>query len=152
MRFMSFAAIAACICVAAVAAPISKDRALKVMKARHDGMHMIGDATKAIHRAQSGPDLPTIRLNAAKMLKLSKQAGGWFPLGTGPDVAKTRAKAEIWQNSDDFAAKVRNFQVAAKAFDDAARGNDAEAINARFSDLGGTCKACHDKYRSEEQH
>ncbi len=152
MRIISFAAIAACISVAAVAAPVSKDRALKVMKARHDGMHMIGDATKAIHAALSGPDLPTIRLNATKIVKLSNEAGGWFPAGTGPDVAKTRAKAEIWQNSDDFEAKVRNFQVAAKAFSDAAQGNDAAAINARFTDLGGTCKACHDKYRSEEQH
>jgi cytochrome c556 len=152
MRLVSFAAIAACLSVAALAAPISKDRALKVMKARHDGMHMIGDATKAIHRAQSGPDLPTIRSNAAKMVKLSQQAGGWFPAGTGPDVAKTRAKPEIWQNSADFVVKVHDFQVAARAFDAAARSGDSAAINARFSDLGGTCKACHDKYRSEEQH
>ena len=152
MRLVSLAAVAACLSVAAFAAPISKDRALKVMKARHDGMHMIGDAMKAIHRAQSGPDLPTIRANSAKMAKLSQQAGGWFPDGTGPDVGKTRAKADIWQNSADFAAKVRNFQVAARAFDAVARSGDTGAINARFDDLGGTCKACHDKYRSEEKH
>jgi cytochrome c556 len=135
-----------------LAVPLSKDRALAVMKARHDGMEAIGDATKAIHRAQAGPDLPTIRANAAKIVQLSQQASGWFPAGTGPDVAKTRAKPDIWQNSEDFASKLRNFQGAARAFKAAAAGSDAGAINAAFGQLGGTCKACHDKYRTEEQH
>ena len=135
-----------------LAVPLAKDRALAIMKARHDGMHAIGDATKAIHRAQSGPDLPTIRFNAAKIMQLSKQASGWFPAGTGPDVAKTRAKPDIWQNLGDFGAKLRNFQAAARAFNTAASGNNPAAINASFDQLGGTCKACHDKYRAEEQH
>ncbi|HEY4070110.1 MAG TPA: cytochrome c [Sphingomicrobium sp.] len=153
MRFVPVAAIAVCVSVAALAAPLSHDRALQVMKVRHDGMHAIGDAIKAIHRALGAtPDLATVRPNAAKMVQLSKQASGWFPAGTGPDVGKTRAKAEIWQNSEDFASKVRNFQAAARAFNAAARGNDVAAMNARFSDLDGACKACHDKYRSEEKH
>jgi cytochrome c556 len=152
MRFVTVAAVAVCISAVALAAPLSKDRALQVMKARHDGMHAIGDASKAIHRAQSGPDLPTIRSNAAKMVQLSQQASGWFPAGTGPEVAKTRAKAEIWQTPEDFAAKLRSFQTAARGLNGAAAHGDAGAINAAFSQLGGTCKACHDKYRSEEQH
>jgi cytochrome c556 len=138
--------------MAMLAAPLSKDRALAVMKARHEGMETIGDSTKAIHRAQSGPDLPAIRSNAAKIAQLSQQASGWFPAGTGPDVGKTRAKAEIWQTSEDFAVKLRNFQAAAHAFNAAASGTDAVAINSAFSQLGGTCKACHDKYRAEEHH
>ena len=135
-----------------LAAPLNKDRALVVMKARHEGMEAIGDSTKAIHRAQSGPDLPTIRSNAAKIALLSQQASGWFPAGTGPDIGKTRAKADIWQNSEDFALKLRNFQAAAHNFNAAASGNDAAAINASFGQLGDTCKACHDKYRAEEKH
>lgn len=135
-----------------LSAPLNKDRAIAVMKARHEGMEAIGDATKAIHRAQSGPDFPTIRSNALKIAQLSQQASGWFPAGTGPDVGKTRAKADIWQNSEDFALKLRNFQAAARTFSAAASGNDAAAINAAFGQLGGTCKACHDKYRAEEQH
>ena len=152
MRFVTVAAVAACISAVALAAPLSKDRALQIMKARHDGMEAIGDATKAIHRAQAGPDLPTIRSNAAKIVQLSQQASGWFPAGTGPDVGKTRAKPDIWQNSQDFAAKLRNFQAAAHAFNSAASGSDSGAINAAFSQLGGTCKACHDTYRAEEKH
>ena len=153
MRLVSAAAIAACVSVAAMAVPLTKDKALTVMKTRHDGMEAIGDAFKTLHRTLSGtPDLPTVRSNAAKIAQLSHQASGWFPAGTGPDVAKTRAKPEIWQSPEDFESKLRNFQAAATAFNSAARGNDVAAMNARFGDLGGTCKACHDKYRAEEQH
>ena len=153
MRLVSAAAIAACVSVAAMAVPLSKDKALTVMNTRHDGMEAIGDAFKTLHRTLSGtPDLPTVQSSAAKISKLSYQASGWFPAGTGPDVAKTRAKPEIWQSPEDFASKLRNFQAAAAAFNGAARGNDMAAMNARFGDLGGTCKACHDKYREEEQH
>jgi cytochrome c556 len=135
-----------------LAVPLPRDRALQVMKVRHDGMEAIGDANKALHRALGSSDIPTVRANAAKIAQLSQQASTWFPAGTGPDVAKTRAKPDIWQNSEDFAAKLRGFQTAARALQMAAGGNNVAAMNARFADLGGACKACHDKYRAEESH
>ena len=155
MRIVSiaFASIVMLAAGATVAAALPQDKALQLMKVRHDGMHSIADALKAIHRGLgSTPDLPTVRDNSAKLVQLSRAGSRWFPAGTGPDVGKTRAKAEIWQNPEDFAAKFRNFQGAVRAFDAAARGNDVAAMNARFADLDGTCKACHDKYRSEEKH
>jgi cytochrome c556 len=139
--------------MAMLAVPLARDKALLVMKTRHDGMDAIGDATKAIHRALGGtPDLTTVRANGAKIAQLSEQASVWFPAGTGPDVGKTRAKPDIWQSSEDFGSKLRNFQRAAAAFNAAAHGDDVAAMNARFNDLGGACKACHDKYRAEEKH
>jgi cytochrome c556 len=135
-----------------IAVPLPRDRALQVMKVRHDGMEAIGDANKALHRALGSSDIPTARANAAKVAQLSQQASIWFPVGTGPDVAKTRAKPDIWQNSEDFAAKLRGFQTAARALQLAAGGNNIAAMNARFADLNGACKACHDRYRAEEQH
>ena len=83
---------------------------------------------------------------------LSQKASGWFPAGTGPDVGKTGAKPEIWQNPQDFAAKLRNFQAAARRSTPPRQPGDVDAIKARFADLGGACKACHDKYRSEMHH
>jgi len=136
-----------------LAVPLGNAEALQVMKTRHDGMHAIADAQKAIHRALGPtPDLSTLRANSAKLVLLSRASSRWFPAGTGPDVGKTRAKPEIWQNAEDFAAKLHSFQAASQAFDQAARGNDVALMNSRFADLNGTCKACHDKYRAEEQH
>lgn len=135
-----------------LAVPLPKDRALQVMHVRHEGMEAIGDATKIIHRALGASDIAAVRANAAKIAELSQQASTWFPAGTGPNVGKTRAKPDIWQSSDDFAAKLRSFQTAARALQLAAAGNNVAAMKARFADLGGTCKACHDKYRAEENH
>lgn len=136
---------------AAVAAPVSGAKAVAVMHDRRQGMEAIGRANKELRRQLGGgaPDLAAVRAAAVKIADLSKKAGGWFPAGTGPDVGKTGAKPEIWQDPKDFTAKLARFQRAAAAFDSAASGGDLAAIQARYSDLGGTCKACHDKYRSE---
>ena len=68
-----------------------------------------------------------MQANAAKMAQPSAQASTWFPAGTGPDVGKTRAKPEIWQNPQDFAAKIRDFQAAASASTPPPQGNDVAA-------------------------
>src|SRR6476661_4159163 len=137
-----------------LAASLPKDRALQIMHERHEGMETIGKNAKAINRELAGasPDLAVVRASAATIAGLSQKASGWFPAGTGPDVGKTGAKPEIWQNQQDFAAKLSAFQKAALVFNSAASGSDMSAAKARYADLGGTCKACHDKYRTEMHH
>jgi cytochrome c556 len=134
--------------------PVAGDQAKALMHERHEGMESIGKASKAIHdQLQSGsPDLGLVRSSASKITDLSQKASGWFHAGTGPDVGKTGARPEIWQNPQDFSAKLANFQVAAKAFQEAANGNDIAAIKAKLGPLGQACKACHDKYRSKMEH
>ncbi len=128
-------------------------QAAQILHKRQDGMKALGDATKVIHRAIAGTlDLATLRSKSAEVVELSLQASSWFPLGTGSEAGKSQAKPDIWQNSADFAAKLRSFQLAARSFNAAVSLNDPAAINAKFADLGGTCKSCHDKYRSEEHH
>jgi cytochrome c556 len=106
---------------------------------------------KVISRQLKGdsPDLAQVRQNAGVIATLAPQVQGWFPAGTGPDVGKTEAKAEIWQKPEDFAAKSRDFTQAAQAFQAAANGNDLAAIRAAHGNLGKSCKACHDLYREE---
>ena len=134
--------------------PVSGEQAKALMHERHEGMELIGKANKAIRDQLQGdsPDLGVIRSNAAKIADLSQKASGWFHAGTGPDVGKTGAKPDIWQNAQDFSAKLGAFQTAAKAFQAAANGNDVNAVKARLGPLGDACKACHDKYRSKMHH
>ena len=135
---------------------LSLGDARKIMHDRHEGMETIGKTGKAINRELTGssPDLGLVHAGAARIAALSHQASGWFPAGTGPEVGKTGAKAEIWQpqNQADFAAKLHDFQVAAGAFTVATAGNDLDLIKARFDNLEHACKACHDKYRAEMHH
>ena len=154
----SFATIA--LCAAAVsAAPlvvarVSGPQAAQIMHTRHEGMEKIGKNGKAINRelTSSSPNMAAVHAGAAVIADLSRQASGWFPEGTGPEVGKTGAKPAIWQNPQDFAAKLHNFQVAAAAFNAAAASGDVGVTKARFNDLEGACTACHDKYRSEMHH
>ena len=134
-------------------APATKEAALKLMHDRHEGMEEIGDAFKVLGRETKAdaPNLEAVRTSAATVARLAPEVSRWFPPGTGPDVGKTRAKAEIWQKPEDFAAKTRSFQAAARAFDGAARAGDVATIKASFGELGKTCKACHDSYRAPEE-
>ena len=134
------------------ATPLQKEQALTLMKQRHENYEKIGDAMKGISRELKGdaPDLAKVRACAATINQLAPQVPSWFPAGTGPDVGKTEARAEIWAKPEDFAAKARAFQEAAASFHTAAQGNDLGAIRAAHGNLGKSCKGCHDLYREEE--
>jgi cytochrome c556 len=151
MRMILLAAAALALIAAA---PPTRAALLSVMHDRHEGMETIGKANKAINRELHGssPDLNVVRLSARQIDDLARKASGWFPAGTGPELGKTGARPEIWQNPKDFAAKLAAFQKSAAAFNAIAAGNDVGAIKAGFGNLAGTCKACHDKYRSEMHH
>jgi cytochrome c556 len=154
MRIVLIAAAAGLAATTVVAAPLAKDQLRSIMHERHEGMETIGKANRAIFRELQGssPDLTVVRLSASKINQLSYKASNWFPGGTGPELGKTGAKPEIWQDPRDFSVKLHNFQVAALRFNSAAADNDVTAIKARFADLGGACKACHDKYRTDMHH
>jgi cytochrome c556 len=139
---------------ASVTAKVSGAQATQIMHERHEGMENIGKAFKALHREfdTSSPSVPTVKASAAQIADLSKKASRWFPAGTGPDVGKTGARPEIWQTPEDFAAKLSAFQKAALVFNAAAASGDMNAAKARYAELGGACKACHNKYRAEMHH
>ena len=132
--------------------PVAKERAAAFMHERHEKYEAMGDAMKAIGRELKGdsPDLAAVRKNAAIINAFAPQIPSLFPPGTGPDVGKTMAKAEIWQKPEDFLAKSTAFTAAARAFNTAAQGSDVAAIRAAQGALGKTCKACHDPYRTPE--
>ena len=136
------------------APPLAHDAAVARMHERHEGMEKIGKANKAaaLTLKSGSPDLAVVRSSAATIASLAVKTPTWFPAGTGPDVGKTGAKPEIWKKPADVVAKDTAFQQAALAFDAAAKSGDMAAINARFGELGKTCKACHDPYRSEMHH
>lgn len=127
-----------------------------VMHARHEGMELIGRNSKTLHRELDGssPNIAAIRASAAQLAKLAQQSSGWFAAGTGPEAGRTGAKAEIWlpSNRGDFAKKLVAFQRSAQTMRAMTAGNDLDGMRAAYADLGGTCKACHDKYRTEMHH
>lgn len=132
--------------------PATGDRVKALMEERHEGMEDIGDAFKIVNAQLKGsaPDIAAIRSAAATIADGAAKSPTWFPPGTGPDVGKTRAKAEIWQTPQDFAAKDSAFLQAATAFKAAADAGDLTAVKTQAGELGKSCKACHDSYRAPE--
>ena len=154
MRLSLVASLSLLLAAGALAAPLSKQAALRIMHERHEGMEAVGKANKLLRREVTAdkPDLAAVRMAAAQISSLAAKSAKWFPNGTGPEVGKTGAKPEIWKNPKDFAAKTRDFQAASKALHQAAVRGDAGAMKAAYGNLGKTCKACHDTYRTDMHH
>ena len=67
----------------------------------------------------------------------------------GSHTGKTRAKPGIWDNKADFESKYQDLQEATLELEKAALTKDRAAIVEKFKAAGGTCKACHDDYKSK---
>ena len=136
---------------AAKPAAMTPAKAKALMHYRHERMETIRDKFKVAGKEVSGssPDLAKVVKPAATIETLARQASGWFPAGTGPEVGKTMAKPAVWQDPKDFAAKMTTFQKSASTFNAAVKSGNAGAAKAAFGDLAKTCKACHGLYREE---
>jgi cytochrome c556 len=125
----------------------------EVIEARQTSLKAMGKAMKsAAESFKSGtPDAALIRDDAKVIAGNADKLGTWFPAGTSQDgPIKTRAKPEIWTDPTGFAKAANDFSVAAKAFNAAAAGSDLAATAAAMKTLGGTCKSCHDSFRTKD--
>ena len=68
----------------------------------------------------------------------------------GAERGRTRAKPEIWLNMKDFESKLNDFRAATSKLAETAKNRDKDASRAQFIATGGTCKACHDEYKSRD--
>ena len=85
--------------------------------------------------------------NAELVASLSKLP--WAAFGEGTDLGDTKAKPEIWKDSAKFKAAAEKMQLEAGKLAQAAQTGKEDAIKAAFSATGGSCKACHDDFRSK---
>ncbi|MEO0440164.1 MAG: cytochrome c [Pseudomonadota bacterium] len=123
------------------------------IEVRQGQLEKIGESFKTIsdQLKSDSPDIAAIQAAAASVPENATGMADWFPEGTGPDSGvETDALPIIWEEKDDFLEKVTAMQEAAVALVSAAEGGDVAAIGAAFRETGGTCKACHDKYRLDD--
>ena len=106
-------------------------------------------ATPAATEKAAPPAAPATKQEALKIMHDRHE--GMEQIGKATKAIGQQLKAEIWQKYDDFAAKDREFRVAAQALKGSADSADMDAIKPAFADLGKACKACHDPYRAEEK-
>jgi cytochrome c556 len=88
-------------------------------------------------------------LHATAMRDISMLIGDLFPEDS--DFGETRAKEEVWSKRDEFNQAVKKNQETTEAFLKSVNSGDASARAESFKALTDSCKACHEKFRSEEE-
>lgn len=153
MRF-SFLAAAAAIAVLPFTASAQDDEAVTgALKARQGYFNMLASNMGTLGAMAKG-DMDYDAELAAKAARQIEALGQYdvaahFIEGSsrgdiGAD--RTAAKDDIWDKQDDFAQKVAALSEASTGIAD--KVGDQASIGPVLGQLGGTCKACHDAYRS----
>lgn len=120
---------------------------------RQENFEAIGDAMKGIgQELETGnPDLVFIGEQATDMNARAKKVAGLFPEGSSvEDGFDTEALPAIWEKPAEFKKAHQNFVAASSTMITLAEEGDAAAVGAHMKELGGTCKACHDNFRVDD--
>lgn len=131
---------------------LSGEAATAAMDDRHEWFEELGDSFKVLNRQSKSdePDMATVKEATALVASKSAELPSLFAEGTGPDAGETEAKANIWEEKDDFMAKAQDFHDAATKLNAMAMADNVAGFKEAFGETGGTCKACHDSYREED--
>ena len=73
----------------------------------------------------------------------------WAGFVANTESVKSRAKPEIWKEAGKFKEASDKFVAEAAKLEAAAKTGNLDAIKTAFGAVGGSCKACHDAFRTE---
>ena len=73
----------------------------------------------------------------------------WTAFGEGTDKGETKAKSEIWTDSAKFKEAQEKFIAESAKLASASKSGKLEDLKVAFAATGGTCKNCHDSFRSK---
>lgn len=123
-----------------------------VVDMRQDNFEGIGDAFKIIRTQLEGtPEMAAIETAAVDINARAQKVAGFFPEGTSVDDGyDTEALAAIWERPEEFEEKAQDFVNASAEMVTLAAAGDPAAVGAHVATLGGTCKACHDNFRLDD--
>lgn len=92
-------------------------------------------------------DADVMQKNGERLEQLGMMMPDYFELDTSGFSMSTDAKANIWQNHDDFTAKINDLVSAAKHLQAVASAGDEDNYRSAIGGVGKTCKGCHDSYK-----
>jgi len=119
---------------------------------RHGLMQSIKNSALSMRRIMSG-DLDQAENYSALATALSASTGiakAAFNENTvGKGKGHTTAKDHIWDNWEDFSARLDKLDADVKALERAAMHNNVGGSKNELVQVFKNCKSCHDEYRSE---
>ena len=72
----------------------------------------------------------------------------WAAFGEGTDKGDTKAKSEIWTDKAKFTEYADKMQAEMSKLNAAVKTGNLDSIKAAVGAVGGSCKTCHDAFRS----
>lgn len=90
----------------------------------------------------------TVQRNAEYLGVLSQMP--WDGFHPSTEGQKSRAKPELFKESDKVKELVERFQGEVKKLQTAAKSGDESSIKAQIGAVGKACGACHDRYREKQ--
>jgi cytochrome c556 len=147
-RVFVVAALLGCVVCARAGAPV---KPADVVHYRQSVMELIGwncGPLSAMTKGKTAWDAKEFAMRAERIRALSTQAIDGFTHGAANGGVESDAKADIWNDFEDFHARLDDFINEAKALDETARGGDEAKMKEQFHKTAETCKACHDKYKA----
>jgi cytochrome c556 len=119
-----------------------------IIEKRQKAMKSNSADAKAIKAAVESKDYATIETKAKDIMGTAEKIPSLFPKGSTK--GKTKAKAEIWEKSDDFAKSAKSLEKAASELAAAAKSKDDAAVGTKVKALGDACGSCHKAFREKE--
>ena len=144
----------AALALAAVAATLSAPAAAQFAKAeeaikyRQGALFVIGQHFGRLGAMAQGKipfDAKAAQDNAEVVLNMSKLPWAGF----GPGTEGGKAKPAIWKEQAKYKEHADKFEAEAVKLAAAAKTGNLDNLKAAFGDAAGTCKACHDAYRTK---
>jgi cytochrome c556 len=119
-----------------------------VIEKRQKAMKSNSADVKAIKGAIESKDYATVETKAKDIMGTADKIPSLFPKGS--TTGKTKAKAAIWEKSDEFAKSAKSLSKASGELASAAKSQDEAAVGTKFKALGETCNSCHKEFRADK--
>lgn len=116
-----------------------------VIKDRKANFKANNASMRAISTALSFDDFEAVASEAQKIAAWAMVMPDYFPEGSGEG---TSAKPAIWSDFIGFKDAAEANYYAAQELIAAAAKQDADAAGEALRAIGGTCKGCHQKFKS----
>jgi len=125
--------------------------AQKTIKYRQAALTLLGYNIGPISAMMKGEipfDAAKAELHATRLAQVAPMILEGFPANSQTG-APNKSKPEIWQNMDDFSAKMADLEKATVALVTATRTGEQRQVGAALGAVGNACKACHDRYKAD---
>jgi cytochrome c556 len=135
------------------AAELTPEQAERAVETRQSVLHLMAwniSPLGAMARGRMDFDAERVATNADRLLALSRMLSDAFAADTRGTGVETEALDVIWEQADDFAAKVQANMDAAGALVEVAGTGDEDAIKEAIGRLGSSCGSCHDDFRIDD--